>query len=522
MQSADPLRQKYFGVTIGEIPRPSNGVDYVNRAVDAYVSEQNYVPPADVRHLSAFARTFRWHEILKARCSSDIKTITEAMKFDRECMLTQQLYPVVCAYWQIGEQLIGTQEFLLEQILSSNGVEISTSSSFSRLQTSGEKYCRVLMSLLLMIHWNHNHSALIPDIIYTNNLLMNMRTLLNTATPRPDDSTMSFGELTQSTKRVDELAALHSTLESIYHYDVNDEHAPSSFLTFPTQRFLVLNSVKGFETDSEGFVKICDPVDITSLVAILKYWAKHTTLMALYKRNWGVEPTPGNEITASHAKRLRRYLQDGERTPFGALQDVMRFGSSIAMAPEQKGMPQLASLTPTKASLGGVIVSLTDLTSMVVRLIEKMRSTLHAEILKGFPLTQMESHMQDTTTTLYDDFQKKQIGYSFLDDPNNPWQRLQLDLVRYLLRTFHHEFVKCTRGEDIEMDIERVRQWCKSVDEMTKLWIALVHITSGPELTATLIRNSVAGERNVYLHGRQIMLVQRYHKGTSKTKEHRL
>jgi hypothetical protein len=159
---------------------------------------------------------------------------------------------------------------------------------------------------------------------------------------------------------------------------------------------------------------------------------------------------------------------------------------------------------------------------MVVRLIEKMRSTLHAEILKGFPLTQMESHMQDTTTTLYDDFQKKQLGYSFLDDPNNPWQRLQLDLVRYLLRTFHHEFVKCTRGEDIEMDIERVRQWCKSVDEMTKLWIALVHITSGPELTATLIRNSVAGERNVYLHGRQIMLVQRYHKGTSKTKEHRL
>jgi hypothetical protein len=63
---------------------------------------------------------------------------------------------VVCAYWQIGEQLIGTQEFLLEQILSSNGVEISTSSSFSRLQTSGEKYCRVLMSPLLMIHWQCN------------------------------------------------------------------------------------------------------------------------------------------------------------------------------------------------------------------------------------------------------------------------------------------------------------------------------------------------------------------------------
>lgn len=82
--------------------------------------------------------------------------------------------------------------------------------------------------------------------------------------------------------------------------------------------------------------------NIPSLVAILKFWARNTALMSMYKRKWGVQPFPENEVTVQRANNLRLYLKDGERTPFGALQDVMRIGTTIAMASEQKGMPDLA------------------------------------------------------------------------------------------------------------------------------------------------------------------------------------
>jgi hypothetical protein len=199
------------------------------------------------------------------------------------------------------------------------------------------------------------------------------------------------------------------------------------------------------------------------------------------------------------------------------------------MAPEQRRLPQLCWLSDKfdTVLMNGVMISIADITKIARNLIDQLRTITQASVLRGFKIPEIDRLLNTPNTSVFDDYQNRNCGYSFLEDSRNIWTKEKLPLVRYLLVTFSKEFIRSSNGSSLQLNIDSVRKWCKSVDRLTKLWIPLIHIIAGQpsrgaEFSAYMIRNSISGERSIYMHASKFMSVQRYQKGQSASGQHKL
>jgi hypothetical protein len=115
------------------------------------------------------------------------------------------------------------------------------------------------------------------------------------------------------------------------------------------------------------------------------------------------------------------------------------------------------------------------------------------------------------------------VGYSFLSDACNEFQRRGQDLAIHLFSDRH------TRGLFIKgMDNDRciiwnqnaLAMWARAVDRMHVLLFLLMHFTAGgpprgEEYRSYLICNTEHSYRTLYWSGGTIMTFQRYHKGAN-------
>jgi hypothetical protein len=321
------LEKKYYGVSEENAIGPSASADAIDQAIVKFDESNENIAPADERLLSSFDRALRWHEKIKTHCSSCLPEVADAAKFNYSTLFTRAVYPTVCRYWQLSQALIGSGEYLLEQILSSEGAEIASKSKFNRIQESGERYCQAITTVLSMVFFELENTSLISGVVYHKDLPHRIGDLYNvTSQASRGIAAYRYKDLVHTACTVEELSSLQAVLEAVYFVCLNDEHSPNEFLEFPTIRFLICNSIRSTTTDSNGYVQFQTPGNITSVVAELKYWARITALMNLHQRSWGAPSSPSNVCSATRANVLRGFLRDGERSPYGGLQEVMRLG----------------------------------------------------------------------------------------------------------------------------------------------------------------------------------------------------
>ncbi|KAG3132266.1 hypothetical protein PC128_g26489 [Phytophthora cactorum] len=113
------VRTRYFGV-IGETNQYSSytdeAADAVDRALSEFTNTHLHISLTDDRLVSPFFRRMKGHEVIHERCTENIAAIIESVKFDAESEILKLVYPVVCCYWDIGQELIGTREYLFENV----------------------------------------------------------------------------------------------------------------------------------------------------------------------------------------------------------------------------------------------------------------------------------------------------------------------------------------------------------------------------------------------------------------------
>jgi hypothetical protein len=185
----------------------------------------------------------------------------------------------------------------------------------------------------------------------------------------------------------------------------------------------------------------------------------------------------------------------------------------------------------TRLSIDGTLVGLDGLRGLIQKLLDAAKQFLAHEVLFGQRLAEMDELVQQQQQQhFFDVHQKKEPGYSFLDDPRN-----ELQQRRYkdcLLRAFLTSPLTVERfvgsgsrradedGGDIEYNKDGCRAWLVKTGQFLDMLTALIHIGGGQparaeELATLRIRNSSYGLRGVYYANDTIMLCTTYHKGRS-------
>jgi len=102
-----------------------------------------------------------------------------------------------------------------------------------------------------------------------------------------------------------------------------------------------------------------------------------------------------------------------------------------------------------------------------------------------------------------------------------------MEFVGNLLSAYRKKVIKGITCTDVEFDTDVLFKWCQQVDKLTNMLLPLIYTTSGQpyralEMSSTLLRNSVTGERSLYMFIDRVVILQRYHKGPSKSQQHKL
>ncbi|GMF46025.1 unnamed protein product [Phytophthora fragariaefolia] len=309
-------KKKYFGVNDGNnelSSHPSDGQDAVDRVINDF-TQSCHIAPTDDRLVSPFLRRMKWHEIVKTYCTDNVHEVITSITFDPCSSFVQLLFPVVCRYWQIGQEPIGTRDYLFERVLSSKVTDIEPASAIHRIQTSSTKYCKTMTSLLIIIDTHTNKRLLKLSEFENDDLTTHLKALVRSCSE--SFANTQFDDYRVSDVGVDQLELLDKVLEAIFRIDLEDAHYPSEFHAFVTHRFVLCSSICGPTKDSSGYVQFKQPGQITSLVAVIKYWARLAALMNLHQQSWGVNGSVRNSATRARAESLRYYLKTGLRTPF--------------------------------------------------------------------------------------------------------------------------------------------------------------------------------------------------------------
>jgi hypothetical protein len=107
---------------------------------------------------------------------------------------------------------------------------MSRRSLMNRIQETGDHYCKVIVSLLVMIKLHDENPSWIAGVGTTTELSDKINCCLQFSSEA--DEFIPFKDLVNTQGTYAQLKCLDDVLEAIFRIDLNDQHSPSDFVPF--------------------------------------------------------------------------------------------------------------------------------------------------------------------------------------------------------------------------------------------------------------------------------------------------
>jgi hypothetical protein len=166
--------------------------------------------------------------------------------------------------------------------------------------------------------------------------------------------------------------------------------------------------------------------------------------------------------------------------------------------------------------ISGQELALRDVKAMLRDGEAKAREMLESDLLLGLELPWTNSDGK-----LRDELSNARPGYSFLSDPQNPFESNKWAVMSCLATAHASLYVKSVQAQSIVWDVNTVSEYVNKCVIFFDLLGPLIHISYGgparrTELLTAITRNSRTSVRHLYMMLDRVAIVTRYHKGANQ------
>ena len=285
---------------------------------------------------------------------------------------------------------------------------------------------------------------------------------------------------------------------------------------FMLYRFIVFHTM--LPNDGAGYT-FWTPLQISSMLSEVQFWARSMPLMELYKDEW----CPDVQVrTDSGFNHVCTFLSESVNCPFNSVRELLRLlavivGSRLELPQFYWADEQCRTLSSASESFS---ISLDHLTVMCSQLASDAEMQMRTKLLYGFNLNNFERILH---SEIFDHKECDAPGYSFLTEPKNNFNCVSEQFFNYIVNHCKDYFIESVSNGAIVWNLTTVQQYLKSCDEFHELFISLLHLTVGQPLrgeeasSLLLCRTANSISRSIYWINGQLCILQRYHKGMNKS-----
>jgi hypothetical protein len=271
----------------------------------------------------------------------------------------------------------------------------------------------------------------------------------------------------------------------------------------PTIRTLTLLSLQ-----RDG--SFAEPKNITGLIAKLERAIQLTCLWelkCLSRSQYG-----GDDNLACDA--IQHWFIEKVESPYSSLRSLQHRASAIAYA--TTGLPRIWWTDQKEWSsmlYTGTPIHLNQLKTIFVNMEKAVVNVWEEKVLRGLKIQIKYGHLTENLTN-------KQVGYSFLTDPCNPWFKDRDQLLGAILadpqQRDHFALMDECTGTLI-WKTAALRRWLMDYAEFQGVQLARVEMLSGgpsrgTELTAMNYCTTPTRGRNLHVLGNHLAILREYHK----------
>lgn len=289
-----------------------------------------------------------------------------------------------------------------------------------------------------------------------------------------------------------------------------------SYLNFNLYRFIIFQSLVRNDDAGHSFRS---PLKISSALSEIQFWARGMVLLQLFISKWA----PGSPVTTSDEfNYLCNFVSDGPNTPFNSVRELLRLLSVVVGS--QPEMPnfywQDDKCTTLVSASNCYALSIDHLSLMCSQLASDANQHMMTKLLYGFNLKEFDRILSNK---LFDNLYCEDAGYSFLSDPKNNFKSVSDQFIRFMVGYNKDYFVESVSNNSIVWNADSCYNYLKCCDEFHELFLVLLHLTVGQPLrgeeasSLLLCRTGNSISRSIYWINDQLCILQRYHKGTSKS-----
>ena len=214
----------------------------------------------------------------------------------------------------------------------------------------------------------------------------------------------------------------------------------------------------------------------------------------------------------------KKWLVDGEPSPFHTMNNLLAYCQGVGndegavprvqwsednMTMYHRGKP--LAIAKLRDFVGGLIDSAEDL------MCEELLFQADHSRVRGMDLT-----------SLIDDMNESQAGYSFLSEKSNKLLGGRARMMARLRASSAWEDMVSVETEGIQFSRKAIANYRKKAETFLEQLLILIHITGGQpargtEITVLRHMNAQQNMRNIYVQDGRVMLVTRYHKAQALT-----
>lgn len=222
---------------------------------------------------------------------------------------------------------------------------------------------------------------------------------------------------------------------------------------------------------------------------------------------------------AERFTRFRRIHENcmvsGTSSPLNTLMQWLRYGQSINYTTQKE--PDFVWLDGMKTLChDGINISLDVIPDMAISLMTATEVNIERQLCFGWSALKVDfGDLQDNKCNTA-------IGYSFLDHPANlqSHKPSSQHLLKHASRQYGSNWI-CDKKSG-QLNRNRCLEYLERFDALQDALLILCYICCGQpprrkELLSCTLTNHMLRQRSLYIHGRKIALVTRYHKGQAKT-----
>ncbi|KAJ3508586.1 hypothetical protein NLJ89_g5676 [Agrocybe chaxingu] len=457
-------------------------VDRILQEAEAYTSIPYDNKEPDIRNISPWLRTTRWHELLLGRDVGDLVKLVQYPSVSEYRTLAAVVQELVA---QAAGHIDSTPTLVLQKLNSPRGPQEVSNTPFKSHADSATlpKYTRVLTGLVAMLLRGAPLS--LPSDVQSE----------------LDIFKESLGQL-PTKDSVDHLFMLLLSIWSQSWPCVEGQR-----VTDPTIMYLALSSL----TPTGRFQ---EPKFVTHTIACFEYLMRLIFLKGIHS----------NKSIDEGVHAFQPWFIEKTESTFNSLRTLQHFASSIAY--QTMGLPQVwwTDRTSYRSMLyKGYPVSLRNISDMLHTLEEQIREVWEKDILLSLDLSVSYSF-------LYDDLSNKEPGYSFTTDPKNSIFADHQLLIREIANRedLRSRFMVLQSSNAVRWNVYELRRWLTKYGLFSLLILIRSNLTGGSpgritELTAAqLVNMATYAVRNLVVFNKHLAILCTYLKTSALTGYDRL